>query len=57
MDIEENYLIGENDEFKIKRINSLNKFNSQKQIEDFLAISQEGKVEGTPELTNNRIFS
>ena len=57
MDIEENYLVGENDEFKIKRINSLNKFNSQKQIEDFLAINQEGKVEGTPELTNNRIFS
>jgi len=58
MELEENYLVGDNDEFKIKRINSLSKFNGQKQIDDFLAINQESKVEGTPpELANNRIFS
>lgn len=42
--IEENYLIGDNDEFKIKRVNSLNKITGQKQIEDFLANNQESRV-------------
>ena len=40
MNADDNYLIGDNDEFKIKRINSLTKFNGQKQIEDFLANNQ-----------------
>jgi len=41
---DENFLIGENDEFKIKRINSITKFNGQKQIEDFLANTQENRI-------------
>lgn len=52
-EIEENYFLGESDEFKIKRINSINRYNGQKQIDDFLATNQESKADGNPDINNN----
>lgn len=42
--LEENYLVGDNDEFKIKRVNSLTKMSGPKQIDDFLANNQETRI-------------
>lgn len=44
LNLEENYLASEHDEFKIKRINSMTKFNGQKQFEDFIANNPENRI-------------